>query len=321
MADKTDDAGNGVPKPQPDRTQDIADIFKNGLPVDGDDGSGDDDDDKGDGTGDDKKPVEAGKQPNGDDAGDGTGDGSDDGGAGAGDDKGEPGNFQYPQFKGDGSAESYTSNLEKAYGESTTEAIRIKDERDVYERQVNAIKEAASKDKDFEKKIVELLAGNGGSGDDKGDDKSSGIDGKIDGSKSDNPFLRDAQTKWETESAQEAKEFADANPEVLTDPKINADVKRWMRIFSNEEYERNGRLMKSGEAMSMAYNHLGLTDKRKAEQDLADGLKGQAAPTRPSAPKKKSTSSSKQFSDLTLGIAGKMGISRDRLEKSKSKRS
>jgi len=221
--------------------------------------------------------------------------------------------FRFGQFKGDGTQESYIKNLEEGYKNSSQEAIRIKDEKDSYERQVNAIKEAATRDPEFGEKLLSLLKGNGGDS----ETTNSGQDSNG------NPFLRDAETRWNQESEKEAKEFTDANPEVLIDPKINADVKKWMRVFSKQIFDDDGRLIKAGEAMEMAYRHLGLADKRKKTQDLVDGMKKKVDPTRTQKVKKTKSSNgdkgSKQFSNLTLDIASKMGISQDRMKKALKK--
>lgn len=320
-----------------DRIRDAVQNSGDSGAANGNDG-GNDDDLNGDGAG--GKAPEAGNDGSGDDgAGDGAGDGNNGGddGSGNGDGNGDDGaagdgsgngsgdgqgsEVRFSQFKGDGSQESYVKNLENGYLESSQEGIKQRDRADGLERQVNAIKEAANKDPEFGKKLLGYLqqgngqqGGDGGSGDD-------GAGGNDVTQSSKNPFLVDAETTWNAKSEESAKEFADANPEVMTDPKINKEVKRWMRVFSNEVYESEGRLMMAGEAMAKAYAYLGYENKLKSDktQNLVDGMKQNAAPTRPQAPKKKPTSNgggnSKQFSDLTLNLADKMGISKERLEK------
>lgn len=220
---------------------------------------------------------------------------------------------RFTQFAGDGSVETYIKNLEDGYTNSSQEAIRIKDERDAYEAQVERVKKAAAQDKDLGERLLNILKGDGAGGSTQG----SGGDTKASGSgDSENPFLKDAETRWNEQSEKEAEEFSQANPEVVTDPKINADVRRWMRVFSNEVYEREGRLMMAGEAMRLAYRHLGLEDKTQSKQNLVAGLKKQATPPRPQSSKKGNGSSdSKKISDLTLSIASQMGIDKTRIEK------
>lgn len=227
--------------------------------------------------------------------------------------------FRLSQFKGkEGTAEEYIKNLEDGYLNSSQEALKIKDERDGFERQVNAIKAAAGKDPEFGEKLLSLLKDNGGAGGDDsqgdggfGDDKATQT--------SNNPFLVHAETEWNQKNEKSIKDFVDANPEVLTDPKINAEVKRWARVYTREVYESEKRLITTGEAMEMAYKQMGLADKRQSEQNLVDGMKKNAAPTRPQGAKKKPTSKkggdTKQFSDLTLTMAEKMGMSKERLVK------
>ena len=323
MADTTDDASNGAAEPKLSFQEQMAEIKRN-APAADDDGSSNDDD-KGNGDDATKKGAEANDasaddlndDDGADDKGDGSGTGDDaDDDKGTGDEgqKFEP---RFTQFKGDGKQDTYIKNLEEGYQNSSSEAIRIKDERDGFENQVNAIKQAAAADPKFGERLLDLLNGKGGGSGSDDDGKSDDLTNKADAD-SKNPFLKDAETNWNKESEAEAKAFTDANPEVLSDPKINADVKRWMRVFSNETFETEGRLMKAGEAMEKAYKYLGLEDKRNQQQDLVNGMKQNAAPTRPQAPKKKSSgggSDSKQFSNLTLDIASKMNISKDRLAK------
>ena len=227
--------------------------------------------------------------------------------------------FRLSQFKGDkGTPEEYIKNLEDGYLNSSQEALRIKDERDGFERQVSAIKAAAGKDPEFGEKLLSLLKENGGNGDGSQGDGGFGDDKAT--QSSNNPFLVNAETEWNQNNEKSIKDFVDANPEVLTDPKINAEVKRWAKVYTREVYESEKRLITTGEAMEMAYKQLGYADKRNSQQDLVNGMKKNAAPTRPQGAKKKSGGSkpsgnTKQFSDLTLTLAEKMGMSKERLVK------
>ena len=227
--------------------------------------------------------------------------------------------FRLSQFKGDkGTSEEYIKNLEDGYLNSSQEALRIKDERDSFERQVSAIKAAAGKDPEFGEKLLSLWKENGGNGDGSQGDGGFGDDKAT--QSSNNPFLVHAETEWNQSNEKSIKDFVDANPEVLTDPKINAEVKRWAKVYTREVYESEKRLITTGEAMQMAYKQLGYADKRNSQQDLVNGMKKNAAPTRPQGAKKKSggnkpSGNTKQFSDLTLTLAEKMGMSKERLVK------
>ena len=264
------------------------------------------DDDNADGAADDQEDDDSSSDDSEDDDDDGKGK--------------QASEFRLSQFKGEkGTSEEYIKNLEDGYLNSSQEALKIKDERDGYERQVNAIKAAAGKDPEFGEKLLSLLKDSGGTGGDDaqgdggfGDDKAT--------QSSNNPFLVHAETEWNQKNENSIKEFVDANPEVLTDPKINAEVKRWARVYTREVYESEKRLMTTGEAMQMAYKQLGYEDKRNSQQDLVNGMKKNAAPTRPQGAKKKSGGSkpsgnTKQFSDLTITLAEKMGMSKERLVK------
>jgi hypothetical protein len=227
--------------------------------------------------------------------------------------------FRLSQFKGEkGTPEEYIKNLEDGYLNSSQEALKIKDRAEGLERQVNAIKAAAGKDPEFGEKLLSLLKENGGDGDGSQGDGGFGDDKAT--QSSNNPFLVHAETEWNQNNEKSIKDFVDANPEVLTDPKINAEVKRWAKVYTREVYESEKRLITTGEAMQMAYKQLGYEDKRNSQQDLVNGMKKNAAPTRPQGAKKKSggnkpAGNTKQFSDLTLTLAEKMGMSKERLVK------
>lgn len=319
MADKTDDGAQAPKQSDADRVRDA--ISAAGGVDDGDQDEEEHADDKGGNgapEGDDHSNGDDGNGSGDDDQDDGADDGS---GDDAGDDDEEKGasDVKLSQFKGDGKRGSYTKNLEQGYIDKLAELDKVTDRADIAERQVAAIKEAARKDPEFGQKLVALLDVDGSGGSGAGSDASNGNGGS--GSDDEDPFLTDAKTEWKAKNDKSTKEFVDANPEVLTDPKLNKQVKQLMRHFSNMELSENKRLMMGGEAMAKAYAYLGLTDKRKADQDLRDGMKGGAAPTRPQRPTKKpGKSSTKQFSDLTLDFASKMGISKERLVKGTSKK-
>lgn len=220
---------------------------------------------------------------------------------------------RFTQYKGDGKPETYTKNLEDAYYNSSQEAIKLKDaaetasnERDIYKTQVEAIKEAVGKDPEFAEKVIALL--------DEAS-KNAPADGGTKTTDSDNPYVKDAETKWKQDNDKSAEEFASRNPEVLDDPVLAEKVKKLVKKFGADIYADEKRLPLSGELMEKAFGYLGLTVKKSDTQELADGMKGLAAPTRKQTPSKKKSVTSKQFSNLTLDISKKMNISKERLEK------
>lgn len=316
MADKTDDADA---KPKGSFQDQIRDAVQNAPDAPGKAAEDDQDDDGKLNTADKGGANAEADDLNNDDDGSGdddAGNGDDDDDAANADDDGKS-DVKLPQFKGDGKRGSYTKNIEGAYIEQATQLNDANDRAETFERQVTAIREAANKDPEFGKQLLKLLDvdGNGGSG----GDADRGAGGGQSADVAEDPFLTNAKTEWKAKNELNTKEFVDNNPEVMTDPKLNKEVKELMRHFSQMELQKSGRLMMGGEAMEKAYAYLGRDVKTKANQDLVDGLKGDAAPVRPNRPKKSAKGNPKQFSDLTLKMAGNMGISKERLLKGTGK--
>lgn len=200
----------------------------------------------------------------------------------------------------------YISNIEKAYENSTAEALRLNTELGNATRRINALMQAVGSDPALAESLNKAMVGQPSSGDDsKGDDSPSPTD---------NPFLTNAQTEWRQKSAKEVQEILDANPELLSDPETNKEVRHWMEVFSAEEYKNNKRLMTGGEAMEAAMRYLGVQDKRK-KQEVASAAKNLAAPTRPQSSKKPKSSTSKGVSDAAYKFGELMGVSKESVEK------
>lgn len=255
----------------------------------GDDAAGDDDDSADD---------------DGDDSDDSDDDDDDD--AESGDKKDPKSDRKYSQFKGDGSDKAYISNLEEGYKNSSAEAIRLKGELDTASGRLDTFMRVVGNNPELATAFNKALgeAGDNGSG--------SGSGGSDDGSNSqgsglDNPFIKNMQAEWQEKSEVEIQEFIDANPEVVTDPEVSKDVKHYMKLFSNDYYERTGKLMSGGEAMAKAYKHLGLEDKR-GKQDLANGAKKNLTPPRSRGNKaKKSGGQKPKFTADQIAMAKAMG--------------
>lgn len=210
--------------------------------------------------------------------------------------------YRYTQFVGDGKPETYISNLEKAYENSSAEGINLNQKLKQATNRVDAIVAAAKADPELAEKLTAVLSGT-----------PSDAAPKGEAAPTTDPFLVDAKTKWEQQSTKEAEEFIAANPEVVSNPTIKADVQHWMEVFSREEYKTNGRLMTAGEAMKLAYNRLGLEDKREARKSLSDAKKA-VAPTRPQG-SRKPVSTASDFTDTQVDLAKKMGVSKEKLDK------
>lgn len=214
----------------------------------------------------------------------------------------EKSEYRFTQFAGDGKPESYISNLEKAYENSSAEGIRLNQSLQQATRRVDAIMEAVRGDEDLANKLHAALTGTNSAAAPKGDPAVAT-----------DPFLVDAKTQWEKKSTEEADAFIKANPEVVSDPTINAEVKKWMEVFSAEEYKSKGTLMTAGEAMGKAYKYLGYEDKREQRKSLSDA-KGAVATTRPQASRKAPKTAS-DFTDSQVNLAANLGVSKDKLDK------
>lgn len=231
------------------------------------------------------------------------------------DDKEEPAERKFKNLAAETDAE-YIDNLENAYGNSSEEAVRLNRQLGTVNRQVEAIIEAAGKDPDLEKKLMKVLGiegGNAGSGN--ADDTSKG--GDTSDSKED-PYLVDFKTQKESKNREEIQEILTANPEIDDDPKLRAKVTHWMKIFSDEEFAENKRLMGGGEAMEAAMRHLGIEDKRKKEA-VSDGVKKLGAPARRTKARVKTPKKATGLSEKQLALAAKMGVSREIVEKHANK--
>lgn len=261
----------------------------------GDDAAGDDSDDSDDDSGDDA-----------DDSDD-----ADDDDAESGDKKDPKSGRKFSQFAGDGTDKAYISNLEEGYRNSSAEAIRLNDELKTANGRVDAVMRAVAGNPELSKALNDAVngAGSGGSSGGSADDQNS------QGSAGQNPFISNLQSEWQEKSQTEIQEFIDANPEVVTDPEVSKDVKHYMKLFSNDHFERTGKLMTGGEAMAKAYKHLGLEDKR-GKQDLANGAKKNLTPPRSRGNKaKKSGGQKPKFSADQVAMAKAMGKDESWLEK------
>lgn len=275
--------------------------------ADEDDDSGSDDDS---GNGDDSDTTDSDDDDSSDDDAD---DSADDDDSGDSDDNGDAdedakSKRRFKQYAGDGSDVSYISNLEKAHEASTTEALNTKSELNRVQGNLDAIISAAAADPDLAAKLKKVTEG-AGSGDSQGAGDSTATV---------NPFLLDTQTKWTQKSEKEIADFIDANPEVASDPKIKADVQHWMAVFSKEHFARTKTLLSGGEAMDQAYKYLGLENKLE-KQNLGNGAKKFAAPTRPRSKSKKSGGQKTSYTPDQIAFAKSMGKDQAWLEKNAAK--
>lgn len=193
----------------------------------------------------------------------------------------------------------YITNLEKAYENSTAEAMRLNTELGNTQRRVNALMQAVSGDAELAERLNKAI---GATDSDTGDEPSLA-----------DPFLEDAKTTWRQKSEKEVQEIIDANPELLSDPKLNSQVRHWMELLSAEEMKVNKKLMSGGEAMEAAMRVLNIKDKRTAP-NVASKAKDLAAPARAQTSRKPKTSS-KSVPDAAYKFGELMGVSKEAVEK------
>lgn len=192
----------------------------------------------------------------------------------------------------------YISNLEKAYENSSAEAIRL-----------NTELSEAKKTGDQWTKILTVVNSNP----DLAKQLNDALEGKEVTIPDQDPFLVSAKTEWETKSRQELEEIVGKHPEVVSDPSLNAKVKHWMSVFSKEAFETDKRMLTGGEAMTMALRHLGV-DVDDTRPSVTSKAKEAAAPTRPKAARK-SKPSAKTVSNEAYKFGELMGVSKEQVEK------
>lgn len=205
----------------------------------------------------------------------------------------------------------YIKNIERAYENSTAEALRINTELGAVGRRVDAIMEAAQKDPDLAKRLSAVLDAKGVAA--QPGKEADPLDASESSDSTDDPFLVDQKTRWQEQGRKEVEEIIDANPEIASDPELNRQVKHWMNLYSKEELRTNKRLLSAGEAMEMAMDHLKIKDKR-VKQDVANATKGLAAPSKPTSSRKAKTKS-KPLSDSAYKLAENLGVSKENVEK------
>jgi hypothetical protein len=310
MADMNNNNGGNQAPTGEDAIRQAVENSRNSDESQDDDDDASDDDDADDDSDDDSSGDDAAgdDDANSDDDGDDSDDSDDDDDdeAESGDKKDPKSGRKFSQFAGDGTDKAYISNLEEGYKNSSAEAIRLKGELETSTGRLDTFMRIIGNNPELATAFNKALgdAGDKGSGGGSGgsDDDSNSKDAGLD-----NPFIKNMQSEWQEKSEAEIQEFIDANPEVVTDPQIAADVKHYMKLFSNDYYERTGKLMSGGDAMAKAYKHLGLEDKR-GKQELANGAKKNLTPPRSRGNKaKKSGGQKPQFTADQIAMAKAMG--------------
>lgn len=219
---------------------------------------------------------------------------------------------KFKQFAADDDSK-YISNLEKAYENSSAEALRINTEFGQTQRRLDSLMQVVARDPELATRLEKAMSGTSTPDASGTAPAATGGDGSP--APTDNPFLMNAQAEWREKSTKEVETIVEANPELLSDPELNANVKHWMEVFSAEEYKKTGKIMSGGKAMEAAMRHVGFTDKRKKQDDITSKVKDLAAPTRPGKTRKAKPSSAKNVSDSAYKFGELMGVSKEKVEK------
>lgn len=226
---------------------------------------------------------------------------------------------RFSQFEGE-SIEDYIQNLEKAYISSSDEGVRLGQKAKLHESQIQAILSAATKDPDLAQRLNGILGQSGqpaqqpapAAGQNDQGAPQTGQDGQPSPLK--DPMLANAEYEWNQKATEEFNEFAESNPELLSDPETNRKVNELVGDLSRITYQREGRIISMSEALNKAYVILGLDDKSKSK--VAQTAKTAAArPSPQNSGSKKAKPDSKEFSDEALSLAQKMGKDEGYLKK------
>ena len=317
MADKKDDDDSKVTGVDDIRSA-VEDSLKPDDPDKNDDDSSDTDDDddtsdNDDSDDDDSKDDDSSDDDDSDDSDDDDSDDDSDDDDSDNDDDDSKSGRKFAQFvnKDDDTDEAYITNLEEGYSESSAESLRLKGELDTATARNEAIMKAIAKDSKLAEAFEKALGKDSKKGDDSKDDDSTPPE-------TTDPFLKDAQTKWQKQNQSEAADFIKANPEMATDQDLRKEVTRLVRVFSQDHYKEKGELMTAGEAMRKAYAYLGKEDKSQEDSkaELAERMKRSGkSPKKGSSKKKNRKSDSSSLTKSQIEMGAKFGYSKEKLEK------
>lgn len=210
----------------------------------------------------------------------------------------------------------YIKNLENAYGNSTTEAVRLRGLNTELTKQMDSVRLIAQNDPALAERLKTVL-GEGGSGASTGLGELNPNDQNVIDPNED-PFIVHNRTEWQKKSREEVAEILDANPDIATDPEISDNVKHWMEIFANEHYKKNRELMSGGEAMKAAMKHLGIEDERE-KQNVADKVKDLGAPNRRSKGRKPKSTNDGKLTEGMAKFADNLGLDHAKVAKQVNK--
>ncbi len=205
------------------------------------------------------------------------------------DDSEEPFKKRYTQIKGE-TPEEYLPNLEDAYKNSSTEAVRLKAKVDELQAQVDNITALVANNPELAEQIKE---------------------GKAPAIQAD-PALLKARQDMETQNKKEYGDFVDAHPELESDPELQKQVFDTIKDFADVAAKKN-RVLGMKEALTKAWLSLGLKDNSK-DEEVRMKLKDSAARGKSAGTSKKSSAEKPNFSEAQINAGIQMGLGKTRQE-------
>jgi len=193
---------------------------------------------------------------------------------------------RFTQLKGD-DIDEYLKNLEDAYANSSTEGQRLNQRATEAERKFNQVATLVATDPDFAAKLVDAT----------GEESPAPI---VD------PALQWAKQKMEEDYAKDFKAFADAHPEVVSDPDLYNRVVAELDIIASA-HEARGTKLSMAEGLRKAWISLG-EDETDKKEDVMNKTKEQASATTPQGTAKKTGEETQGFTPEQIAVAEKMGL-------------
>jgi hypothetical protein len=212
----------------------------------------------------------------------------------------------------DGSTlEEYTSGVEKAYTESTAEAMRLSQELKTERGIKDSLWNAVQQDPELLAKLNQIVSGAEGATSGEDTQRPKSVFQPIE----EPPHIAASRVAWEKQNESEVQAILDANPEITSNPALQQEIVEYMEDLSRIQREK-GKVVGAGEIMSQALKILGIEEKKKAKEDVINKAKDLAASSRPT----KSRGPKAQSNGLTAEeakFADMLGVDRQNVEKHK----
>ena len=193
---------------------------------------------------------------------------------------------RFTQFEGE-TLEEYTRNLEKAYANSSTEALNLKKRADEAARLIATDPAAADR-------IVDA----------QGTQRTEAVEQPR------TPGEAYATTIMKRDQEREWNEFMDEHPELLNDPARQDQLVSELESFAAVTMQKEGRMIGMKEGLTKAYVSLGFNDNSEEEARMA--AKENAGQSKTSSQKK--TVSKNDFTENQISAAMKLNPGKSRQE-------